>query len=134
MVANVQDHGKWIQLGSRDTPNNAFYEPARPLLAYVGSGIIAICFAVNDLMLLEDAMTRWHPGVMPFSPRAPILLLGCNADLRGVQDGDRYVASNGPNGETVTMEQSRSVADAIGAVQYLECSALLDGDRDQREC
>jgi len=112
-----------IELGFWDTANGEDEDRLRPL-SYFDSGIIVICFAVDDPMSLQNVTTRWHPEIAHWSPGVPILLLGCKAaDLRRVE-GD--AASNGDKGKMVTMEQARTVADAIGAVQYLECSALLD--------
>ena len=114
-----------IELGFWDTANGEDEDRLRPL-SYFDSGIIVICFAVDDPMSLQNVTTRWHPEIAHWSPGVPILLLGCKADLRRVECSEGDVASNRDKGEMVTMEQARNVADAIGAVQYLECSALLD--------
>ena len=122
LVADVQDRGGLVELAFWDTANGEHEDRLRPL-SYIDSGIIVICFAVDDPMSLQNVTTRWHPEIAYWSPGVPILLLGCKADLRGVE-GDP--ASNGDKGNMVTREQARTIADAIGAVRYLECSALLD--------
>ena len=125
LVEGVQDRGRLIELGFWDTANGEDEDRLRPL-SYVNSGIIVICFAVDDPVSLQNVTARWHPEIAHWSPGVPILLLGCKADLRRVEGGEGDAALNGDKGKMVTMEQARTVADAIGAVQYLECSALLD--------
>jgi Ras homolog gene family, member A len=118
-----------VELGFWDTANGngeGDYDRYRPL-SYPDSGIIVICFSVDDPKSLENVTARWYPEVAHFAQGVPILLLGCKTDLRPPQEGEEGADSSVKKRVShVRRKQGEAVARAIGAVRYLECSALMN--------
>jgi small GTP-binding protein len=115
-----------VELGFWDTANGeGDYDRLRPL-SYPDSGIIVICFSIDSPKSFENVTARWYPEVAHFAQGVPILLLGCKTDLCPGQEGGGKGSDSLVRGrmEDVRKEQARAVAEAIGAVGYLECSAL----------
>lgn len=112
--------GNMVHLGFWDTSGREEYDHLRPL-SYPDSSIIILCFAIDNRESFLDVTRRWYPEIMAFcsAPRVPILLVGCKADLR---DNDTGM---GLSAKSVTSEEGHATAAAIGAVKYMECSALL---------
>jgi Ras family protein A len=91
---------------------------------YQHSGVVVICFAIDNPDFLRSVTERWYPEVRHFCS-APILLVGCKADLRDPQRSsyeDDKVAE--VTTKWVANEQGRLIAGNIQAVEYLECSAI----------
>lgn len=62
------------------------------------------------------------PEVTTHCPKTPMILVGLKEDLRD-DDGiiERLAAKSQ---KPITMEQGKAMAKGIGAVKYMECSAL----------
>jgi len=113
-----------VELGFWDSATRGDeYDRYQPL-NYPDSSVIIICFSVDDPKSLENVTARWYPEVAHFAQGVPILLLGCKTDLRPSQEGEEGLDSNVGGASDVVRVQANAVADAIGAVRYLECSAL----------
>lgn len=114
-----------VKLGFWNTANGEEDDRVRPLV-YPDSGIIVICFSVDDPKSLQSVTERWYPEVAHFAQGVPILLLACKTDLRLPQEGVEGVDSTVKAASDVRSVQAHAVADVIGAVRYLECSALMN--------
>jgi len=66
--------------------------------------------------------TKWHPEVKHHCPNTPFLLVGTKLDLRDDQETLTRLAEK--KLAPVTYQQGADMARAIGAVKYVECSAL----------
>jgi len=82
--------------------------------SYPGTDIFIICFSIDD----KDSLTnvgKWHDEVCQYDQSVPILLVGTKTDMRetGIECGN-----------FVEMEEAMTLANNIGAIGYLECSAL----------
>ena len=55
------------------------------------------------------------PDIRKSSPSTPIILVGCQSDLRQV-----------PNTATISIEDGRELARKIAAIEYIECSAKMN--------
>ena len=114
--ANVMVSGTPINLGLWDTAGQEDYDRLRPL-SYPQTDVFLICFSVVNPTSLENVVSKWHAELSHHCPNTPIVLVGTKSDLR---------SSPPPAGRTyVTQEQAQAVADRIGAVDYVETSALL---------
>jgi small GTP-binding protein len=109
--ANVMVDGKPINLGLWDTAGQEDYDRLRPL-SYPQTDVFLVCFSVISNASFENVKTKWVPEIQHHAPGVPILLVGTKSDLR--KDGKSTV-------DTVKAEQQ---AKDVGAVKYLECSAL----------
>lgn len=98
----------------------------RPL-SYPQTDVFLVCFSVVSPASLESAMKAWVPEITHHCPQAPFLLVGLQQDLR---DGSTTTGNLhdppfvDPHQPPVTYEQGVKCAEQLGAVKYVECSAL----------
>ncbi|KIM21155.1 hypothetical protein M408DRAFT_110822 [Serendipita vermifera MAFF 305830] len=89
------------------------------MIAYYGSVVVVLCFAIDAPQSFRTIRERWYPEILHFVLGAPILLVGCKSDIRLLPNPP---VSPG-RGELITPNQGWILADEVGAVEYLECSA-----------
>lgn len=119
--ANVMVDGKPINLGLWDTAGQEDYDRLRPL-SYGQTDVFLICFSVSSPHSLANVEPKWYPEIQHHAPGVPILLVGCKSDLRADASMGQALKAKGLN--FTTREEAQAVAKRIGAVSYLECSAL----------
>ena len=73
------------------------------------------------LILLITFQEKWISEVLHFCQGIPIILVGCKSDLR--HDPRTIEELRRTSQRPVTPEEGSAVAQKIGAVRYLECSA-----------
>ena len=44
--------------------------------------MVVLCFSIANPNSLHHAKTTWYPEIKHFCPRAPVILVGCQVDLR----------------------------------------------------
>ncbi|EPY89054.1 rac2 GTP-binding protein [Camelus ferus] len=98
--ANVMVDGKPVNLGLWDTAGQEDYDRLRPL----------------------SYPQTWYPEVRHHCPNTPIILVGTKLDLR--DDKDTIEKLKEKKLTPITYPQGLAMAKEIGAVKYLECSAL----------
>jgi len=127
-VAEIRLDGKPVQLALWDTAGQEEYERLRPL-SYSKSHVILIAYAIDTPDSLENVTVKWIEEVRSIcGPTIPIILVGCKSDLRPSPDHPDYH-------KYVSRQQAERVAQAIGARDYRECSALrIQGVDDVFEC
>ncbi|KAJ9473942.1 putative GTP-binding protein RHO1 (putative) [Pseudozyma hubeiensis] len=119
-VPIIQFEGKTIELALWDTAGQEEYDRLRPL-SYPESDVILICFAVDFPPSLANVQDKWFPEINHFCEGVPILLVGTKTDLRKDKNSLAMLQAQGT--KPVTAQQGQQVADEIGAVKYVECSA-----------
>ena len=87
-------------------------------LCYDNADVFLLCFSVVRVSSFDAVATRWLPEVRRLCPRTPVLLVGTQCDRRAAQTGPAAAA-------VVTDERAAALADRVGAVAYLPCSASL---------
>uniref|UniRef100_A0A8D8Y9G7 Ras-related protein Rac1 n=2 Tax=Cacopsylla melanoneura TaxID=428564 RepID=A0A8D8Y9G7_9HEMI len=113
--------GKPIDLGLWDTAGQEEYDRIRPL-SYPQSDLILICFSVVDPNSFKNVRNKWYPEVSHFCPDVPFILVGTKIDLREDQEEiDKLLKKKQ---SPVLYTEGVSMAKEIGAVKYMECSAL----------
>lgn len=115
---NLLLNGKPVKLGLWDTAGQEDYDRLRPL-SYTKADILLICFSLDSPDSLKNVTTKWVPEAQHHVPAAPFIIVGTKLDLReqsqnGSQNPSKYVSQ----------QQGQQVAEQVGAVAYLECSAL----------
>lgn len=100
--------GKLIDLALWDTAGQEEYDRLRPL-SYPDADLILICFALNNLVSLQNVKDMWYPEINHFCPGIPIILVGTKTDLT----------------QTIDPELPVQVASEINAIGYILCSAKL---------
>uniref|UniRef100_A0A2K5PLM3 Rac family small GTPase 1 n=1 Tax=Cebus imitator TaxID=2715852 RepID=A0A2K5PLM3_CEBIM len=103
--ANVMVDGKPVNLGLWDTAGQEDYDRLRPL-SYPQKDVFLICFSLVSPASFENVHAKWYPEVRHHCPNTPITL--------------KLKKKLTP----ITYPQGLAMAKEIGAVKYLECSAL----------
>jgi len=108
-------------VGLFDTAGQEEYDRLR-LLAYPGTDIFLVCFSITNPSSYKNVEAMWKPELSQFSTTTPILLVGTQLDMRT----DPGVINNLARTEQrpVSTKQGMRMAKKIGAVSYVECSAL----------
>ncbi|XP_050542890.1 ras-like GTP-binding protein RhoL isoform X2 [Daktulosphaira vitifoliae] len=96
-----------------DTAGQEDYERLRPL-SYTNTDCFLLCFSVSSRSSFENIASKWYPEIQHHCPKVPVILIGTKTDVRQNQDG------------CVTSDEGKKMKRKIGAVKYLECSALAN--------
>ncbi|KAM3859717.1 ras-related C3 botulinum toxin substrate 3b isoform 1-T1 [Diretmus argenteus] len=137
--ANVMVDGKPVNLGLWDTAGQEDYDRLRPLSypqtvsthSHTSSpsnppppfnDVFLICFSLVSPASFENVRAKWYPEVRHHCPNTPIILVGTKLDLR--DDKDTIERLRDKKLSPITYPQGLAMAREIGAVKYLECSAL----------
>ncbi|AET41059.1 Rho family small GTPase Ecym_7212 [Eremothecium cymbalariae DBVPG len=119
-VADVEVDGRRVELALWDTAGQEDYDRLRPL-SYPDSNVVLICYSIDLPDSLENVMEKWISEVLYFCQGVPVILVGCKADLRNDPQVIEQLRQQGQ--QPVSQAQAQEVADQIGAVEYIECSA-----------
>lgn len=119
--ASVMVDGKPISLGLWDTAGQEDYDRLRPL-SYPQTDVFLICFSLVSPPSFENVRTKWHPEISHHAPNIPIILVGTKLDLR--DDPKALKMLSDKKMSPISFQQGVSMSKEIGAVKYLECSAL----------
>jgi Ras-related C3 botulinum toxin substrate 1 len=119
--ANVMVDGKTVSLGLWDTAGQEDYDRLRPL-SYPQTDVFLVCFNTISPSSFQNVKTKWVPEVKHHCPDSKILLIGTKIDLR--EDADALTRLNERGLKPITAEEGNKLAKEIGAVCYVECSAL----------
>ncbi|KAI8322942.1 hypothetical protein GQ54DRAFT_128044 [Martensiomyces pterosporus] len=119
-VAELKIDGRPVELALWDTAGQEDYDNVR-YPCYNSANVVVICFSVDSPDSLENVQEKWIGEVLEYAPGVPVLLVGLKEDLRHDDQIIRQLMKDGQM--PTTREQALSVAKAIGAQLYLECSA-----------
>ena len=120
-VKELTVDNKDVELELYDTAGQEDYDRLRPL-SYPGSDVILVCYSIDSPNSYDNVKERWFPEVEQFCPRVPVVLVGLKKDLRDDETTIEDLKEQGQ--EPVTVDQGKKMASDIGAVDFLECSAL----------
>lgn len=119
--ANVMVDGKAINLGLWDTAGQEDYDRLRPL-SYPQTDVFLIAFSIVNPASYENVKQKWHPEIKHHCPNVPIVLCGTKLDLRDDKATIDRLAEK--RMAPINHEQGQQMAKDVGAVKYIECSAL----------
>jgi len=119
--ANVMVDGKPVNLGLWDTAGQEDYDRLRPL-SYPQTEVFLICFSIISPHSFDNVKSKWWPEIQHHAPGVPLILVGTKSDLRNDSSMAAQLASKGLR--VVSVEEAQQRAREIGAVTYMECSAL----------
>lgn len=105
-----------------DTSGAAAYDTVRPL-AYQDANVFLLCFAISNPESLENTANKWYPELRQQCPNVPVILCGCQSDLRN--DTETIYSLGKLKKSPVTAEQALTVSRHIGAITYVETSSKL---------
>jgi len=121
---------KAINLGLWDTAGQEDYDRLRPL-SYPQTDVFICAYSVVSPSSFENVRSKWHPEIRSHCPLAPIVLVGTKTDLRettgsggGGESSNNKEKANNKKYRVLDYEQGVKMMNEIGAVKFLECSAL----------
>lgn len=97
------------------------FDSLRPL-CYPSTNVFMLCFSVVCPTSYHNVVDKWAPELRKHCPNTPIILVGTQCDLRN--DVKVLIELAHYNERPVTEEQAKELAEQIGAIDYMECSAL----------
>lgn len=108
-------------LGLFDTAGQEDYDRLRPL-SYPQTDVFLVCFSVTSPASFENVKEKWFPEVHHHCPGVPCLIVGTQVDLR---DDQAVLDKLGRQKQRpVPTDAGDRLARELGAVKYVECSAL----------
>jgi len=119
--ANVMVDGKPINLGLWDIAGQEDYDKLRPL-SYPQTDVFLICFSLISPTSFDNVKSKWMPEIRLHMPTTKCILVGTKLDLRDDPNTIQKLAEK--KSAPVTYERGMAMAKEIGAIKYLECSAL----------
>ncbi|XP_013401877.1 cell division control protein 42 homolog [Lingula anatina] len=119
VVVKVDD--KPVRLQLCDTAGQDDFDSLRPL-CYPNTDVFLLCFSVVSPTSFHNIMDKWVPEIRKHNPHTPVLLVGTQSDLRN--DVKVLIELAHYNERPVTETEAKELVDKIGAVEYMECSAL----------
>ncbi len=81
-----------------------------------------MCFSVTSPASFENVREKWFPEVHHHCPGVPCLIVGTQTDLRDDPSVREKLAKQ--RMQPVRKEDGERMAKDLGAVKYVECSAL----------
>ncbi|XP_058049242.1 rho-related BTB domain-containing protein 2-like [Ahaetulla prasina] len=96
--------------------------------AYGRSDVVVLCFSLANPNSLRHVKTMWYPEIKHFCPRTPIVLVGCQLDLRyadleAVNRARRPLAKPIKPSDILPPECGHEVAKELG-IPYYETSVV----------
>ena len=110
-----------IKLGLWTTQGQDDYDRLRPL-SYPQTDVFLVCFSLVSSTSLENVANKWAPEIKHHCPNTPMILVGTHLDLR--DDEATIQRLKKLKLAPITREQGEVMQKKIGAVAYMECSAL----------
>eukprot|EP00096_Caligus_rogercresseyi_P015304 TRINITY_DN7759_c0_g1_i2.p1 TRINITY_DN7759_c0_g1~~TRINITY_DN7759_c0_g1_i2.p1 ORF type:complete len:374 (-),score=94.57 TRINITY_DN7759_c0_g1_i2:133-1254(-) len=102
-----------------DTPGGGSNK-VKPLL-YAKADVVLLCFKITEPKTLASAFNKWTTDIRNFAPSVPIILVGCQSDLRSNKEIISSLSSQGL--APISAEQGLTVSHQIQAVLYIETSS-----------
>lgn len=117
VTIEMEIEGQHVNLACSLTSPDGDYLKLRELI-YNHTDVIVIVFSIGHPNSLKNVEALWKPEVATNCPKAPIILVGNNKDLRkDTETMDRLKPL-----QPITYEEGKATAKRINAVAYLECS------------
>jgi cell division control protein 42 len=104
-----------------DTAGQEDYDRLRPL-SYPQTDVFLVCFSVTSPASFENVREKWFPEVHHHCPGVPCLIVGTQVDLRDDPSVKEKLSKQKMS--PVKREDGERMAKELGAVKYVECSAL----------
>ncbi|KAK7103398.1 rho-related GTP-binding protein RhoQ-like [Littorina saxatilis] len=105
-----------------DTAGQETYDRLRTL-SYYSTDIFIVCFSVVSVDSFINVRSRWVPELHAYRPGTPFLLVGTQGDLRQCPKASSHTF--------VPARKAKKLARKVGALDYLECSALTGNGLDR---
>lgn len=117
----VKVNNQPIRLQLSDTAGQDDFSSLR-VLCYPHTDVFILVFSVVCPASFKSITKKWIKEIEPYREKSQLLLLGNRCDLR--DDIPTLLSLSNYNEQPISEQQALCVADEIGAVAYIECSAL----------
>ncbi|KAJ5455043.1 Small GTPase superfamilyRas type [Penicillium sp. IBT 31633x] len=105
-----------VELSLWDTAGQEEFDRLRAL-SYEDTHVLMLCFSIDSPDSFENVSSKWITEINENCPGVRVVLTALKCDLRKDED-----MNDNPN--TISFDQGLAKAKEIGAVKYLECSAV----------
>jgi len=112
---------KIVALALWDTAGQADYDRLRPL-SYPQTNIFLMCFSLISRSSFNNIKTKWVLEITHHCPTIPYILVGMKLDLKDDVATIERLREN--KEEPLRSTEGEALAKSIGAIKYMECSAL----------
>lgn len=102
-------------------PGQEDYDRLRPL-SYPQTDVFLVCFSVTSPASFENVKEKWFPEVHHHCPGVPCLIVGTQVDLR--EDSQVLEKLARQKQRPISSDAGERLARELGAIKYVECSAL----------
>ena len=82
------------------------------ILSYPQTDIFLLVFALDSRVSFENIRSKWRPEISRHAPGTPFIIVGTKLDLRAGSSG------------FVGKDEGEALKSELGALKYVECSAL----------
>jgi len=120
-TAHVMVESRTISLGLWDTAGQEDYDRLRPL-SYPSTDVFLLCFSLVNSTSFKNVKMRWLREVRHHCPNAKLILVGTKVDAREDPETVEKIKAQGL--KPVETSEGEALAKEIGAIRYMECSAL----------
>ena len=110
-----------INLGLWDTAGQEDYDRLRPL-SYPSTDVFLVCFSVIAPASYDNVEGKWKPEIEQHCAGVPIILVGTKIDIR--DDAEQMKRLQEKNITPIDEAKGQQLCQKIGAIKYIECSAL----------
>jgi GTPase SAR1 family protein len=121
--ANFHLEGYQINMPLYGTPSGDDSKSLRPL-NYPSTDVFIVTFSLVQPQSLEEVQTIWVPEIREHCPAAPYILVGLHSDRR-YQCQSKPDECRAKGWEAVPDAKAEAMKKAIGARDYLDCSARI---------
>ncbi|XP_028293888.1 rho-related GTP-binding protein RhoV-like [Gouania willdenowi] len=91
-------------------------------LCYAHVDVFILCFSLVNPVSYDNISSRWIPQIRAGNTTSPIILVGTQSDL--CYNVDILIHLDQRGTRPVDLRQARKLACRLGALDYVECSAL----------
>lgn len=119
--ATIIVEGNEVKFSLWDTAGQEGYARIRTL-SYPKTDIFLLCFAVCNWPSFANVKDRWYVEIKHHCPNTPIILVGTKIDLRDDEATLEELAKQ--DKKPITAAEAEALVKELGALKYLECSAL----------
>ena len=117
-----------VKLCLWNTPGSEQYDRLRPL-SYLNADLFILTFDISCPDSLENISERWIPEIRCHCSTTPFLLVGTKTDLRDDKETINQLKKD--DKQPISKKEGEKIAKKIGAIGYVECSALKQEGLDE---
>eukprot|EP01136_Pigoraptor_vietnamica_P008292 Opistho-1_new@43424 len=122
-VASLDVNGQHMDLLLWDTAGQDDYDRLRQL-SYPETDVVLVCYSIDNPTSFSNVTEKWLPEIQTFIPTVPRILVGLKNDLRN--DPVAIARVKADQQEMITESQGKELATAVSAIDFVECSSLLN--------